>query len=151
MKTAISIALRVIALTVILFICFAVAGGVLGLQGTPPPPGQAGAAGALLAACFLDTLVLTHLILRSRWAGWRLIATVFLVFYGVMTLMSQIESAVFITRLPSGVLPRLFLMGALVAGPFSALAVLILGKPNPPPAVTQPTTPLGTPPPTCAC
>ncbi len=128
MKTAISIALRVIALTVILFICFAVAGGVLGLQGTPPPPGQAGAAGALLVACFLDTLVLTHLILRSRWAGWRLIVTVFLVFYGVMTLMSQIESAVFITRLPSGVLPRLFLMGALVAGPFSALAVLILGK-----------------------
>src|SRR5260370_27639257 len=45
-----------------------------------------------------------------------------------MTLMSQIESSVFITRLPSGVLPRLFLMGALVAGPFSALAVLILGK-----------------------
>jgi hypothetical protein len=43
MKTAISIALRVIALTVILFTCFAVAGGVLGLQGTPPPPGQAGA------------------------------------------------------------------------------------------------------------
>src|SRR5229473_1197531 len=128
MKTAISIALRVIALTVILFTCFAVAGGVLGLQGTPPPPGQAGAAGALLAACFLDTLVLTQLILRSRWAGWRLIVTVFLVFYGVMTLMSQIESAVFITRLPSGVLPRLFLMGALVAGPFSALAVLILGK-----------------------
>src|SRR5712692_10317930 len=128
MKTAISIALRVIALTVILFTCFAVAGGVLGLQGTPPPPGQAGAAGALLAACFLDTLVLTQLILRSRWAGWRLIVTVFLVFYGVMTLMSQIESAVFITRLPSGVLPRLFLMGALVAGPFSALAVLIMGK-----------------------
>src|SRR5260370_41439281 len=49
MKTAISIALRVIALTVILFTCFAVAGGVLGLQGTPPPPGQAGAAGAPLA------------------------------------------------------------------------------------------------------
>src|SRR6266849_6411993 len=128
MKTAISIALRVIAMTVILFICFAAAGGVLGLQGTPPPPGQAGAAGALLVACFLDTLVLTHLILRSRWAGWRLLVTVFLVFYGVTTLMSQIESAVFITRLPSGVLPRLFLMGALVAGPFSALAVLILGK-----------------------
>src|SRR5260370_21466321 len=45
-----------------------------------------------------------------------------------MRFVSRIDSSVFITRLPSGVLPRLFLMGALVAGPFSALAVLILGK-----------------------
>jgi hypothetical protein len=52
---------------------------------------------------------------------------VFFVFYGVVTFMSQIESAVFITHLPSGMLPRLFLMGALVAAPFSMLAVLILG------------------------
>jgi hypothetical protein len=35
---------------------------------------------------------------------------------------------VFLTRLPAGMLPRLFLMGALIAAPFSALAVLILGK-----------------------
>lgn len=129
MKTAFSIVLRVIALTIILFICFAVAGGVVGPQGNSQRPEQAGAAAvALLAVCFLNTLVLTHIMLRSRWAGWRLIATVFFVFYGVMTFMSQIESAVFITRLPSGTLPRLFLMGALIAAPFSVLAVPILGK-----------------------
>jgi hypothetical protein len=129
MKTAFSIVLRVIALTIILFICFAVASGVLGQQGNSETPEQAGpAAVALLAVCFLNTIILTHIILRSRWAGWRLIAAVFFVFYGVMTFMSQIESAAFITRLPSGMLPRLFLMGALIAAPFSALAVLILGK-----------------------
>ena len=50
---------------------------------------------ALLAVCFLDTLILAYIILRSRWAGWRLIATVFFVFYGVMTFIAQIESAVF--------------------------------------------------------
>jgi len=82
---------------------------------------------ALLAVCFLDTLVLANIILRSRWAGWRLIVTVFFVFYGVMTFMSQIESVIF-HILPSGVLPRLFLMGVLVAAPFSLLAVPILGK-----------------------
>jgi hypothetical protein len=132
MKAALSIVSKVVALTIILFICYAVAGGVIGLQGTSPAPGQAreqaGAAGALLVVCFLNTLVLTHIILRSRWAGWRLIVTVFFVFYGVTTFMSQIESAVFLTRLPSGMLPRLFLMGALIAAPFSVLAVLILGK-----------------------
>ena len=76
---------------------------------------------ALLAVCFLDTLVLAYIILRSRWSGWRLIATVFFVFYGVMTFISQIESLVF-HILPPGVLPRLFLMGVLVAAPFSPLA-----------------------------
>ena len=123
-----SIVLRVIALTLILFTCFVLAGGVIPRQGTSPSPGQAGAAAVLLAVCLLNTLVLTYIILRSRWAGWRLIAAVFFVFYGVMTFMPQIESAAFITRLPSGLLPRLFLMGALIAAPFSVLAILILGK-----------------------
>ena len=129
MKTAVFIVPRVIALTIILFICFAVAGGVVGQQGNSQMSEEAGAAALpLLAVCSLDTIVLTYLILRSRWAGWRLTAAVFFVFYGVMTFMSQIESAVFLTRLPSGMVPRLFLMGALIAAPFSVLAVLILGK-----------------------
>ena len=129
MKTALFVVLRVIALTIILGICVAVAGGVVGLQGDSQQPEQAGAAVLLLlAVCFLQVVVMTHLILRSRWSGWRLVATVFVVFYGVMTFMPQIESAVFLNRLPPGTLPRLFLMGALVAAPFSVLAVLILGK-----------------------
>lgn len=130
MKTAISIALKVIALTAVLFICFAVAAGVVGLQGNSPAPENSGASagGLLLVDCFLCTLVLTYLIVRSRWAGWRLVATVFFVFYGVMTFMPQIETAVFVTRLPAGTLARLFLMGALIAAPYSALAVLVLGK-----------------------
>lgn len=129
-KTALFISLKAIALTLILFICFAVAGGVIGQQDSASQsPEQAGTTlMALLTVCFLNTVVLAHIILRSRWAGWRLIATVFFVFYGVMTFMSQIESAVFVTRLPSGMLPRLFLMGVLIAAPFSPLAVTILGK-----------------------
>ena len=130
LKTALFISLKTIALTVSLFICFAVAGGVVGQQdSTSQTPEQAGTVLiALLTVCFLNTVVLAHIILRSRWAGWRLIATLFFVFYGVMTFMSQIESAVFVTRLPSGMLPRLFLMGILIAAPFSPLAVIILGK-----------------------
>jgi hypothetical protein len=129
MITALSMVLRVIALTIILFICFALAGRVVGLEGSSHMPEQAGSAAvALLAVCFLNTIVFTHIIVRSRLAGWRLIATVFFVYYGVTTFMSQIESAVFITHLPSGVLPRLFLMGALIAAPFALVAVPILGK-----------------------
>jgi len=128
MKNAFLLPLKVIALTIILFVCFAVGGGVIGQQGSSQTPEQADTAAALLAVCFLDTVVLAHIILRSRWTSWRLIATVFFVFYGVMTFMSQIETAVFVTRLPPGMLHSLFLMGIVIAAPFSALAVVILGK-----------------------
>jgi hypothetical protein len=129
MKTAAFVVLRVIALTIILFTCFGVAASVVGLAGDSQTSGQA-SSGALplLAVCFLETAVMTYLILRSSWSGWRLVAAVFFVFYGVTTFMPQIESAVFLTHLPPGMLPRLFLMGALIAAPFSVLAVLILGK-----------------------
>ncbi len=139
MKTGAFVVLRVIVLTIILFICFGVAAGVVGIAGNSQTSGQP-AAGALplLTVCFLETAVLTYLILRSRWTGWRLTATVFFVFYGVTTFMSQIESAVFLTRLPPGMLPRLFLMGALIAAPFSVLAVLILGKRKAEAVDTQP-------------
>src|SRR5919106_6667479 len=42
--------------------------------------------------------------------------------------MSQIETAYFVTRLPPGMLPRLFIAGLIIAAVFSPLAVLILGK-----------------------
>ena len=125
-RVSLSIVLKVLALTIVLFVCFAIAGAVIAQPGAPQTAGPAGAAAALLAACFLDTLVLTYIILRSRWTGWRLMVAVFVVFYGVMTFMSQIESAVFLTHLPPGMLPRLFLMGVLVAAPFSVVSVLVL-------------------------
>jgi hypothetical protein len=139
MKSAAFVVLKLIALTIILLICFGVAASVVGLGGNSQTSGQAGAGVLpLLVVCFLETTVLTYLILRSRWTGWRLTAAVFFVFYGVTTFMSQIESGVFLTRLPAGVLPRLFLMGALIAAPFSMLAVFILGKGKSDTVDTQP-------------
>lgn len=129
MKAAIVLVARVIAVTILLFVCFSVAGTVVELPGSAEPDADAGnVAIRLLAVCLLNVVVLTHIILRSRWAGWRLIVTVFLVFYGVTTFMGQIETAVFVTQLPPGVLPGLFAMGALIAAPFAALSVVILGK-----------------------
>ena len=128
MKSAVVIILKFIAVTIAMFVCFVVAGSVAGPVAEPQTPEQAGsAATALLAVCLLNTLVLTYIILRSSWSGLRLMVTVFFVLYGVTTIMSQIETVVFVT-LPPGVQSRLFLMGALVAAPFSVLAVLILGK-----------------------
>jgi hypothetical protein len=127
MKPFLLAALRVALLTLLLFACYVVAGSVAAPPG--PPPADAGAAaGLLLLVCFLDTLAVAWVVRRSRWSGVRLMAVVFVAFYGDTTFMSLIEFAVFTTPMPAGVLPRLYLMGALVAAPFSVLAVLVLGK-----------------------
>jgi hypothetical protein len=130
MKTALMIAMRLAALTALYFICFAaVSAALLPLPPEQPAPAQAGEAlAALLAVSFLNTAVLAYVTIRSRWAGWKLILTLFFVLYGAVTVMPQIETAFFVTRLPPGMLPRLFLTGALVAALFSPLAVLVLGK-----------------------
>jgi hypothetical protein len=130
MKATIIIAIRLLALTVLYFVCFAaVSAALLPAASEQPAQVQAGAAlVALLAVSLLNTLVLGYVILRSRWAGWKLVLAIFFVFYGVMTVMPQIETAFFLTRLPPGMLPRLFLSGAIIAALFSSLAVLILGK-----------------------
>lgn len=130
MKATLVVAIRLVALTVVYLICFAaVSAALLPSLNEQPTPEQAGATlAALLAVSVLNTLVLGYIILRSHWAGGKLILAIFVVFYGVMTVMPQIETAFFVTRLPPGMLPRLFLSGAVIAALVSALAVLILGK-----------------------
>lgn len=124
---AMALGLWLIVLTIVLFVCFGVASAVVGFQTQAAEP-DSRAALKLVMVCVIEVAVLATLILRSGWSGWRLVAALFWVFYGVTTFMSQIESAVFLTRLPPGTVPRLFLMGALIAAPFSLLAVPILGK-----------------------
>ena len=127
---AISLILRVVALTFVLFVCFSIGSGIA-MRGIAPPSSADGSATiSLVVVCALETIVVSYLILRSRWAGWRLMLAIFVVFYGVSTFMGQSESVVFLTQLPAGMVPRLFLMGFLTAAPFSVLAVIILGKRN---------------------
>ncbi len=133
-KTIATLGLKVTLLTIILFLCYMVAVNVSGVSMPPadaePPPVEAAATlPALLAASLLEAAVLAHLILRSRWTGWRLVAAVFLAFYGSNTVVTQIESLVYLPhQLPPGMVPQLLVMGAILAGLFSPLAVLILGK-----------------------
>jgi hypothetical protein len=123
-------AIRVFAVTILYFVCFAVISGAL----LAPASEQSAPAetGATLLALFLVSLinaaVWSYVIFRSRWTSGRLILTIFFIFFGVSTVMPQIESAYFITRLPPGMLPRLFLAGLIMAATFAPLAVLILGK-----------------------
>ena len=127
MKRTLLLAARLTALTLILFFCSAVAAHVSGLQGEP---GQRTGTIVLtfLLVCLLQAAVLFYLMARSRWFGWRLVGTIFLVFFGVTSVMSQIETAVFVPRLPPGTVPRIVLMGGITAALFAPFAVLLMGK-----------------------
>lgn len=130
MKAYTAPAIRFLAVTVLYFGSFAVvSGALLSTPSEQPTPAEAGATLlALLIVSLTNAAIWTYIILRSRWTGWKLILVVFFVFYGVGTLQPQIETAYFVTRLPSGMLPRLFLAGLIMAAVFAPLAVLILGK-----------------------
>jgi hypothetical protein len=83
----------------------------------------------LLLVCLLIALVVSYIILRSDSYGWKLAGAWFLAMYGVMTVLSQIETVIYMRqRMPSGMVAKLFLMGAVVAALFAPLALLILGK-----------------------
>jgi hypothetical protein len=129
MKASVIIVIRLAILSVVYFICFAsVSAALLPPFEKPEPVEASTAVAALLAVSLLNTLVLGYIILRSRWGGWKLILAIFFVFYGVVTVMPQIETAFFVKSLPPGMLPRLFLSGAIISALFSLLAVFILGK-----------------------
>jgi hypothetical protein len=150
MKAAAVFALRVLVLTVVLIIVFIIATNVAGVA--PPPSASAPAASTptdqaqqpasllrpLLVYTFLVSLVTAWIIQRSLWRGLKLIAALVFTFYGLMTVITQIETIVYLrAKMPPGLIKSLFVMGAIVAVLFVPLAVLIMGRirgPEQPPA-----------------
>jgi len=130
-KPIASLALRLVLLTVLMFTCIAVAAAIAGAGGDGEAGEEAGSMLLpLLAMCVVNVVVLAYPILRSRWCGLKLTATVFLVFFGAQTFQGQIETIFFgeAFDMSAGQLGRLFLMGGLTALLYSPLAVLVLGK-----------------------
>jgi uncharacterized membrane protein len=126
-RKAAMLVLKVLALTIVMLVGYIVAGTLFGSQ-VESTDQAGGDLLPLLIVSFLNTAVLTYPIVRSRWSGWRLVAVVFVVLFGISYFMTQIETAVFVTNLPSSEIGAILLIGATVTLIFSPLAVLILGK-----------------------
>jgi len=81
---------------------------------------------------FLNILVLSYMIVNSKWSGWELVLTTFAVFYEVTTFLSQIETVVFLTYfeeiIPPEMIPKLFVEGFIAAAVFSPIVVIVHGK-----------------------
>jgi len=134
-KTLVVLGLKISILTFILFFCYMVASMAVGLEGFfLQTDGSTDTITTLLTVSTLQTIVMSYPIIRSRWGGWRLVVSVFFIFFGVATFLSQIETIVFLEYLANIVsaetIPKLFMQGAIVAALFSPFAVLICGKMN---------------------
>lgn len=82
----------------------------------------------LLLVALMDTAVLSAAILRLRYHGWRLVATVFLLFYGVKTFLVGLEAVYLSDVLPPALARALFLNGFIVVAIFAPVAVWTLGR-----------------------
>ncbi len=136
MQKTVALGLRLLGLAAVLFVLLGVAAQVTGVaragsaapDAAQPPP-DAAALVALLLFSVSVSAVLSWMIVRSTSSGWRLVVAVFFAYFGLGTAMFQIESAVFLPRhLPSGFVPRLFAMGAIIALFFAPAAVWIHGR-----------------------
>ncbi len=95
------------------------------------PEQAAQGAAALPISCLIVVLVLAYLARRSRWYGWRLAGALAALYYGLYTLLGQIELLVFpavASQLPEGMVKGQLLGGLVAAVPISLLTVWILGK-----------------------
>jgi hypothetical protein len=130
-KAVLVLAFKLVLLTILMFICIAVAAAIAGAGGDGASGEEAGGMLLpLLAMCVVNVVVLAYPILRSRWFGLKLIATVFLFFFGAQTFQGQIETIFFSGAfdMSAGQIAGVFLMGGLTALFYSPLAVLVLGK-----------------------
>lgn len=87
---------------------------------------------ATILVCFLQAAALSYPIMTSEIGGWRLIALLVLVFFGMGTFLVQIETLVFLNYFTDIInpqlIPGLFGQGAIASILFVPVAVLIHGR-----------------------
>lgn len=128
MKANLSIGLKLLVLTSLLFALYAV--DFLHFSVTP----EALAAPVPLAlTTLLHTLVLSYAMSRTTQRGWRLGVALFLAFYGITTLMVAIEAVYLPDALPPDIVKSLLVNGGIAAGLFSCALVLVWGRWQPAP------------------
>jgi len=124
--------LRFIVLDVLFFILFSVSGQIVGpyLPNIVPEPGPL----PLMTALFITSTAITAVIMltihSSRWHGWKLMLSMSVAYYLVLTVVTQLEAWYFLYGITVGpeLMVRLFVQGIPVAFIFVSIAVLVMGR-----------------------
>ncbi len=121
-------ALRLLVLPLVVMVCFIVS-AMFAMPTLPEQPDATPDVFPLLVFAAAVAWVLAYAILRSSLYGWRLMLLVALAVYGLMTVLTQVETVVFLRdKVPPGFLPGMFLMGAIFAALCATALVFVLGK-----------------------
>jgi len=124
--------LRFVVLVVLYFILFAVGGGLVAqyLPEAAAEPGPVSQMTGLLIVCATTVLVIMLMIHSSHWHGWKLILSMSVAFYLVMTLVTQLEAWYFLLGITIGpeLMIRLFLQGIPTAFIFIPISILVMGR-----------------------
>jgi hypothetical protein len=135
-RSAVGALLKFLALAVLYIVLFNVTSGLVptGLAWTPPPDALPWVFGGMALVALVNTAVISLVITRSGWGGWRLYAATALAWYGVMVLLSQIETAWFAPALgiPYSVPVAILVNNLPLVLLFTAAAVWAWGKTRPP-------------------
>lgn len=136
-KTMFPIVLKILILTIIMFILFTFGASLVGIEsdisqkttaGVDKSAEQTKTALILLLLCLVDVIILAYFILRSRLYGFRLMLITAILYYGVKTFMTQIETWYFMADVTPESLLKLFLMTVPVTLIFPVIAVFTLGR-----------------------
>jgi hypothetical protein len=123
---------RFVILVIIYFAIFAFTGQIVSpyMPAITPQPGSLPLMTAFSISCIAITLVIMYMIHSSRWYGWKLIATLSMAYYLVVTVVTQLEAWYFLYGVTIGpeLMLRLFLQGVPVAFVFVPLAVVLMGR-----------------------
>lgn len=83
----------------------------------------------VITLMFLQTVALAYPVLRSRWSGWKLVLAVFVLYAGAGTVLSQMETFIYLgDQISPDMQLGIWGMGLFTAAVFSPLLVLVLGK-----------------------
>jgi hypothetical protein len=136
-KTLKKILLNLIRIAV-LAIIFTVLFTFVSVLTTPPElaktmsPEQVSKSAAMLpVVSTIMALWLVYLAFRSQWHGWKLVGGLFVIFFGLYSLLGFIELIFFpavSNQMPQGMLTSLLSMGMILGISFSLLCVWIIGK-----------------------
>ncbi len=123
---------RIAILIALYFILFAAGGAMVApyLPTTTAEPGPVPQMLGLVIVCAATVLVIMWMIHSSRWHGWKLILSMSVAFYLVMTLVTQLEAWYFLLGITIGpeLMSRLFLQGIPTAFIFIPIAILVMGR-----------------------
>ena len=141
----VAVGAKLAALTVVLIVVQGIGSRFLPAAqeaGQQPPRPSGSFLAIVVAVSLLQTIALAYPVIRSRWRGWLLAGTVFVVYFGTVTFLNQIESMVYLgAHLPPGMLAGILLMGFFNAAVFSPIVVLVLGRWRPGRAMGEETGP----------